>query len=211
MPPNAEAVAGGAIGKAEDIVGATKVVLCDVCTAAARTWARACAVLRRTSPRAMRGCACERRSRGRRTAFTGHGRWPGVQLGEGPDRGCCGDRRRCLLARGAGPLRLPVELLHGARCAGARCEAEDGSAHARWQSRACGRAVHAGRAHMPALQDGSRACCQRAWVPRSSQRRTLVPHQGWDHPGGDQIKLFGGNDVTVQVRCLHACGVRTFF
>ena len=56
---------------------------------------------------------------------------------------------------------------------------------------------------MPALQDGSRACCQRAWVPRSPQRRTLVPHQGWDHPGGDQIKLFGGNDVSVQYRMIH--------
>mmetsp|Transcript_50072 Transcript_50072/g.73545 ORF Transcript_50072/g.73545 Transcript_50072/m.73545 type:complete len:459 (+) Transcript_50072:25-1401(+) len=26
---------------------------------------------------------------------------------------------------------------------------------------------------------------------------------GWDHPGGDQIKLFGGNDVTVQYRMIH--------
>jgi len=27
--------------------------------------------------------------------------------------------------------------------------------------------------------------------------------EGWDHPGGDQIKLFGGNDVTVQYRMIH--------
>jgi len=27
--------------------------------------------------------------------------------------------------------------------------------------------------------------------------------KGWDHPGGDQIKLFGGNDVTVQYRMIH--------
>mmetsp|Transcript_48917 Transcript_48917/g.99880 ORF Transcript_48917/g.99880 Transcript_48917/m.99880 type:complete len:445 (+) Transcript_48917:57-1391(+) len=27
--------------------------------------------------------------------------------------------------------------------------------------------------------------------------------KGWDHPGGDQIKLFGGNDVSVQYRMIH--------
>jgi len=34
-----------------------------------------------------------------------------------------------------------------------------------------------------------------------------VPHQGWDHPGGEQIRLFGGNDVSVQVLFLCACAV----
>jgi hypothetical protein len=29
--------------------------------------------------------------------------------------------------------------------------------------------------------------------------RTRCLKQGWEHPGGDQIKLFGGNDVSVQV------------
>lgn len=27
--------------------------------------------------------------------------------------------------------------------------------------------------------------------------------KGFDHPGGDQIKLFGGNDVTVQYKMIH--------
>ena len=27
--------------------------------------------------------------------------------------------------------------------------------------------------------------------------------EGWDHPGGAQIKLFGGNDVSVQYRMIH--------
>lgn len=27
--------------------------------------------------------------------------------------------------------------------------------------------------------------------------------KGWDHPGGEQIKLFGGNDVTVQYKMIH--------
>jgi len=31
----------------------------------------------------------------------------------------------------------------------------------------------------------------------------LSPLQGWDHPGGAQIKLFGGNDVSVQYRMIH--------
>jgi hypothetical protein len=67
---------------------------------------------------------------------------------------------------------------------------------------------------------GGGAACERAAhhpaTPASIPLRTRAPPaparrsqargggwRSWNHPGGDQIKLFGGNDVSVQYRMIH--------